>query len=269
MGELVRGDDGLPVYADVGPWVRDEKHRALADYLKYHAHPRAGFPTRAYVEVFCGPGRARVRDSGEYIDGSPVVAWEASKVKAPFTAMYIADSNEEARRACAERLRRRGAPVVEVEGDAITAAAAIARVLDPRGFHFAFIDPYNLGELRLELLRTLAALRYMDQMVHLSAMDLFRNLDHNLAGDSKEFDDFAPGWQAHVPAGQSRGVQRRAIVRHWKSLVDAMGLYSHSEMQVRNKRNRDMYWLLMLSHHPLAGTFWDIVLDSGPQPRLL
>lgn len=265
---LTRGDDDLPIFGDVGPWVRD-KHRALAEYLKYHAHPRAKFRHRAYVEVFCGPGRARVRDTGEFIDGSPVVAWKTSQLKAPFTAVYIADSNEEARRACAERLRKIGAPVVEVEGDALTAAAAIVREIDPYGFHFAFVDPYSLGELRLELLRTLATVKRMDQMVHLSAMDLFRNLDHNLAGARKEFDDFAPGWQEHVPRKLPKNKQRRAIIEYWKSRVDAMGLYAHSEMQVRNTVNRDLYWLLVLSHHALAGKFWDLVRDSGPQPRLL
>jgi three-Cys-motif partner protein len=267
---LTQGDDGLPVFGDVGPWVRDDKHRVLGEYLKLHAHPRAGFDHRTYVELFCGPGRARVRGTGEFIDGSPVVAWKASQVKAPFTAMYIADSNSEARDACAKRLRKLGAPVIEVEGDALTAAAAIVPQLDPYGFHFAFVDPYNLGELRLELLSTLATLKRMDQMVHLSAMDLFRNLDHNLAGDRQEFDDFAPGWQERVKPSLPRDEQRRAIVEHWKAHLDALGLYAHSEMkQVRNSVNRDLYWLLVLSRHPLAGKFWEIVLDSGPQPRLL
>lgn len=264
---LTAGDDGFPIY-EVGPWVK-EKHRALVEYLKYHAHPRVRFENRAYIEVFCGPGRVRVRDTGELIDGSPVAAWKISQLKAPFTALYLADSNAEARRACAERLRRLGAPVIEVEGDAVTAAARIVREIDPYGFHFSFVDPYSLGDLRLDLLRTLATVKRMDQMVHLSAMDLFRNLDHNLTGDRKEFEDFAPGWQTHVARGLSRDKQRRALVEYWKSRVDAMGLYAHSEMQVRNTVNRDLYWLLVLSHHPLAGKFWDIVLDSGPQPRLL
>jgi three-Cys-motif partner protein len=270
MGELVPGDDDLPAEGDVGPWVKD-KHRALREYLRYHAAPRAKFTHRAYIDVFCGPGRAKLRDSGQFVPGSPVIAWNGSvEDKAPFSALYIADSDPVRRTACAERLRRLGAPVIEVEGDAITAAAAIVAQLDPYGLHFAFVDPYSLGELRIELLRTLARVQRMDLMVHLSAMDLFRNFDRNLAGERREFDAFAPGWQQQVAKRLSKDERRRAAIDYWKTLVDAMGLDAQAEMKaVKNSVNRDLYWLLVLSRHPLAEKFWKIVLESDPQRRLL
>ena len=271
MGELVPGDDGLPAEGDVGPWVED-KYRALRGYLKYHAKARTKFTSRAYVEVFCGPGRVQLRDTGRFIEGSPVVAWNCSvEDKAPFSALYIADRDEARRKACAERLRRLGAPVIEVAGDAMAAAAAIVNQLDRYGLHFSFVDPYSLGELRLELLQTLASPPRMDLMVHLSAMDLFRNFDRNLAGERREFDAFAPGWQQQVPRGLSKDERRRAAIDYWKKRIDAMGLDAHSEMKaIRNTVNRDLYWLLVLSRHPLAAKFWKIVLDSGdPQRPLL
>jgi three-Cys-motif partner protein len=270
MGELITGDDALPAESNVGPWVED-KHHALREYLKYHAKPRAGYRHRAYIEVFCGSGRGQLRNTGQFIDGSPVVAWKCSvEEKAPFSELYIADRDPKRRQACAERLRRLGAPVIEFEGDAITAAAAIVARLDPYGLHFSFVDPYSLGELRLELLRTLASVKRMDIMVHISAMDLFRNFDRNLAGERREFDAFAPGWQQHVAQGLPKDERRRAAIDYWKTQVDAMGLDATSEMKaVRNRQNRDMYWLLVLSRHPLGAKFWRIVLESDPQRRLL
>ncbi len=270
MGELVPADDGLPAEGNVGPWVEDKYH-ALREYLKYHAKARAKFEHRAYVEVFCGPGCIQLRETGQFIDGSPVRAWKCSvEDNAPFSALYIADSDKARRQACAQRLRKLGAPVHEVEGDALTAAAAIVAQVDPYGLHFSFVDPYSLGELRLELLRILAGVKRMDIMVHISAMDLFRNFDRNLAGAQREFETFAPNWKQHVPKGLSKDEQRRAVVEYWKKLVDAMGLDAQAEMKaVKNSVNRDLYWLLVLTHHKLGAKFWKIVLDSDPQRRLI
>ena len=267
MGALITGDDGLPAEADVGSWV-EVKYRALREYLKYHAKPRAGFASRAYIDIFCGPGRARIKDTGQFVDGSPVVAWKGSQEHgAPFSSVYIADTDDERREACAARLQKLGAPVVQVKGDAVSAATEIVQNhLDRYGLHFAFIDPYSLGELRFELLRTLAGIRRMDLMVHLSAMDLFRNLDRNLAGEQEEFQAFAPDWQTHIARNLSKDARRRAVIDYWKTLVDQLGLDVPAEMkQVRNSVNRDLYWLLVLSRHKLAAKFWKIVLSSEPQ----
>ena len=269
MGKLVEGDDGLPAEANVGIWTED-KHRTLRAYLQFHAGPRVGYASRTYIDLFCGPGRAQLKDSERFIDGSAIVAWKSSLEKAPFTAVYIADSDAVRRRACAERLGKLGAPVVEVAGDAVQAAQRIVATIDPHGLHFAFVDPYSLGSLQLELLRILAGVKRMDQLVHLSAMDLFRNLNFNLAGVRAEFDAFAPGWQEHIPKNGSKDECRRAIVEHWKTLVDAMGLNTTIDLKaVKNSMNRDLYWLMVLSHHALATKFWKIVLQSEPQRQLL
>lgn len=184
--------------------------------------------------------------------------------------MYIADSDADRCRACAERLRKLNAPVVEIPGEAAQAAIVIVPKLDPYGLHFAFIDPYSLGALRLDLIRTLAGVRRMDMLIHLSAMDLFRNFDRNWAGEQQEFDAFAPGWREKIPAGLTTERRRTAAVDYWKHLVDQMGLEASAEMKaIRNTVNRDLYWLLLLARHNLAQKFWKIVIESGPQRRLL
>jgi three-Cys-motif partner protein len=267
VGELVTGDDGLPV-EEVGEWV-DEKHRVLKAYLHYHGATRKGYSSRrnVYIDVFCGPGRARVRDTARYVDGSPVVSWLASRdAGAPFSAVYIADENDQRRALCAERLRRHSAPVIEVPGNAVAAAKVIIPQLDPEGLHFAFVDPYSLGELRLELLGTLARPKRMDMLVHFSAMDLFRNLEKNIAGEQREFDAFAPGWQSHVAPGLTREDQRVAVFQYWKTLVDKLGMAASAELkQIRNKQNRDLYWLMLIARHKLPQKFWKLVLEYEPQ----
>jgi three-Cys-motif partner protein len=272
MSELVLGDDGLPV-DEVGDWV-EEKHRLLAEYLTMHGAVRKSrYVTRrnAYIDLFCGPGRLQIRGTTRFVPGSPVVAWENSVVcGAPFAEVYIADTDDKRRSVCAERLRRLGAPVVEIAGNALEAAAAVVAQVDRFGLHFAFIDPYNLSELRLELLGTLATVKRMDMMVHLSAMHLFRNFDKNVAGELQEFDAFAPGWQDKVRPDMTRAEQRRAAIAHWKALVDEMGMEASPEMkQVQNRQNRDLYWLLLIARHDLAQKFFKAALKASKQQREL
>jgi three-Cys-motif partner protein len=266
MGELLAGDDGLSV-EEVGDWV-DEKHRVLRAYLSLHGAVRKSYSTRrnAYIDVFCGPGRAKVRDTTRHVPGSPVVAWASSvECGAPFSELYVADEDDKRRALCVERLKRLQAPVIEVPGNAVDAAKAIVPRLDPYGLHAAFIDPYSLGELRLEILSELANLRRMDMLVHVSAQDLFRNLEKNIAGEQRQFDAFAPGWQSHVPDG-TREDQRKAVFEYWKRLVDMLGLATSARMeQIRNSQNRDLYWLLLLARHDLAQKFFEIVLNTKQQ----
>jgi three-Cys-motif partner protein len=270
MSDLAPGDDGLPV-DEVGEWV-EEKHRLLGEYLRLHGAVRKSrYPARrnAYIDLFCGPGRLKIRNTTRFVPGSPVVAWNNSvECGAPFSDIYISDTDVKRRGMCAERLRRLGAPVVEIAGNALEAATSVVAQVDPHGLHFAFIDPYNLSELRLELLGTLATVKRMDMMVHLSAMHLFRNFDKNVAGELQEFDAFAPGWRDKVRPSMTRDEQRRAAIAHWKILVDQMGMEASPEMkQVQNKQNRDLYWLLLIARHDLAQKFFRAALKASEQQR--
>lgn len=81
MGRLIDGDDGLPA-EDVGVWAK-EKHEYLCRYIDISRAVRSGWtaPGKAgatFIDPFCGPGRAKVRETGEWIDGGAVAAWKKS-----------------------------------------------------------------------------------------------------------------------------------------------------------------------------------------------
>jgi three-Cys-motif partner protein len=272
MGRLVDGTDGIPA-EEVGPWV-DEKLFIVTEYIKLSSGPRRKFigPGRAgatYFDLFCGPGQGKIRDSNRYVDGAAVAAWKAaSERRSPFTAMYIADKDAERRQYCAARLRALGAPVNEVSGTAAEAARAIAAILPASALHFAFLDPYSLGALSFDLLRRLASFQRMDILVLISAMDLFRNIEQQSADeDSREFDDFAPGWREHVPLDLPQSERWAKVMEYWaRCVAEQLGLNASSEMHaVKNRVNRLIYWLLLLHRHTLAQKFWEIVLKARPQ----
>jgi three-Cys-motif partner protein len=271
MGKLVRGADGLP--ADVvGEWV-EEKLFDITQYVKLSHGARRQFlgPGKAgatYIDLFCGLGQAKIRESARVVDGAAVAAWRiADGQGSPFSSMYIADKDSVRRQHCATRLRALGAPVVEIPGTAAEALQTLMPILPTKGLHFAVLDPYSLGSLRFELLRSLAKFQRMDILVLISAMDLFRNIDQQSASEASEFDDFAPGWRDHVPVDLPQTERRKKVMEYWAACVaEELQLDASSQMHpVKNSVNRLIYWLLLLSRHELAQRFWKIVLKGRPQ----
>ena len=268
MGKLIEGDDGLPA-EEVGVWAK-EKHERLRRYLDISRAARKMFlegPSKSgtFIDLFCGPGRACVKKTGEWIDGSAIAAWNISQEGgAPFSDIYIADIDEERRGATIERLKRLNAPVHELTGAAVDAAAEISRTANPYGLHFAFIDPYGLGDLNFAIIQSLASLKRIDMLIHVSAMDLQRNLDINLGAEESAFDKFAPGWRENVDLARSQQEVRRQVVMYWRDLVADLGKRPSNRMElIKGSTGQRLYWLLLVAENNLAHKFWNVATDTG------
>jgi three-Cys-motif partner protein len=105
------GDDGL-VVEQVGAWAKT-KHKLITDYIQVSRFARAKYNQRsgaAYIDVFSGPGRSLIRDTTDYIDGSPVAAFKQGlKSSAPVSSIEISDFDQELLDAAQARLRALGA----------------------------------------------------------------------------------------------------------------------------------------------------------------
>lgn len=268
MGKLIDGDDGLPV-EEVGPWAKD-KITSLCRYISISRGVRGKWigPGKAgatYIDLFCGPGRAKIRRTGEFIEGSCVAAWnESVRAKTPFTSVYIADADSERLALAKERLDRLGAPVEAFLGDAATTAKTIRAKLDQYGLHFAFIDPYNLGAFDFSVVDTLSKRKRIDMLVHISKMDLQRNTWLNVQAQESAFDRFVPGWRSVVDLNQPFTAIRRAVFDLWKTKVAALGMAASTDMQlITGGRGQHLYWLTLAARHELALAFWKTATDSG------
>jgi len=75
---------------EVGIWTI-EKHKFLKRYLDISRATRQKFlgdgnAGATYIDLFCSTGRARVRETGAWIDGSAVSAWKIGQEgRAPFS----------------------------------------------------------------------------------------------------------------------------------------------------------------------------------------
>lgn len=261
MGNLIDGDDGLPA-EEVGEWAK-EKHDYLCRYIdisrgtraKYLGNGKAG---ATYIDLFCGPGRCRVRDTGEWIDGGVVAAWKKSRDGgAPFSQVYIGDLDTPRREAAASRLRQLGAPVVEIDGNAVQSAQQVVAKLNRYGLHFAFLDPFDLAALNFDIIVTLSQLTRIDMLVHISQMDLQRNAVSYATTEESPFDTFAPGWREKVAVAQAQQTLRQQVFQYWRDKVAALGVWPSTDMRLLTGRNNQpLYWLLMAAKHSLPHKFW-------------
>ncbi|MGH6877425.1 MAG: three-Cys-motif partner protein TcmP [Rhizomicrobium sp.] len=103
-------DDGLPV-AEVGEWS-PEKHDRLRRYVDISREVRKKFIRGAgasYIDLYCGPGRSKIRETGRVIDGSPLVAAaKALESSTAFTRILIGVSDGASVAAASARLTAQG-----------------------------------------------------------------------------------------------------------------------------------------------------------------
>jgi three-Cys-motif partner protein len=271
-------DDKLPV-SEVGEWAL-EKHERLRRYVsitravrkKWLTPMRPGLvPAGAtYIDLFCGPGRSRIRDTDRVIDGSPVVAASAAaEGGAPFSRVLLADLDPSLVHAACARLAARGIAADCFEGPASETAREIVKVLDPHGLHFAFLDPFSLGDLAFAALEELANLNRMDMLIHVSVQDLQRNLRRNIDREDSALDRFAPGWRQRVDVGARDDVIRAAIFDHWVGLIRSLDMQPCQGIElVSGERNQRLYWLVLVARHERAGDLWNKIRNISGQGRL-
>lgn len=263
--------DGLPA-PPVGAWAR-EKHELLRLYIeitrstrrKYVDTPRKAGAT--FIDLYCGAGRAYIKGTDEFVDGSPLVAWKASRFGGhPFSAIYVCDAEPQWLNAAGRRLQAYGAPVHTQAGPSLQAAKRIADVLNPHALHFTLIDPFAL-DLPFELIHVLSRLKRMDIMVHVSAMELQRNWARYSQAETSPLDTFAPGWRQSVDLRQGDESARLSFIEYWVKQLGGLGFAEKPKFQsIRGPKNIPLYWLVLIAKHEIAGRFWAKAVSlSTPQ----
>ncbi len=261
----------------VRPWVKD-KHTRLANYVGISRSVRGKFlgsrkAGATFTDLYSGPGRARVRDETQAIHGSPLVAWhESVDGGAPFTQVHVADADPRFSEAVDARLKRINTPVFSETGPAIETVDRVVAKLNPYALHFAFLDPYNLGDLPFDIIRKLAGLKRMDILIHVSIQDLQRNLRRYIERENSPLDVFAPGWRTQVDTSRTARLVRAKILEHWRNLLKAETMTTtETAVLIVGDKNQRLYLLAFAARHERALEFWEKVrnVDGDQQLSLL
>ncbi|WP_374627673.1 three-Cys-motif partner protein TcmP [Pandoraea sp.] len=257
--EIVRDPiDDLPAMV-VGRWVTEEKHQIIKRYIDASWAARQKFTSqRTYIDLFAGTGRVKVKHTQRFFDGGPLAAWRiAQQKRGTFSDFFVADFNREYLSACDARLTKLGAPVRSIVGRADETIDWIMPQLLRSGLHLALLDPFNAGHLHFAIIEKLSAMPAMDIVVHLSTGDIQRNIAAGLDAEQSPLDNFAPGWRRVVKKQSSKVAMRNAFIRHWRDMVEQVGMRVCETMYpVRNSKGSTMYWLCLISRHSLAEKLW-------------
>jgi three-Cys-motif partner protein len=265
----VSATDGLPL-RDSGSWIQ-EKHRSLVYFAKMFStgmkptEHKTGWANRVYLELFSGPGKCLVRETGEETAGSPLQV-----IGNEFTRFIFVDIDTSAAKALEQRLAGHpNADKVEIwNGDC---AEAINRMVLPEGaLTLAFIDPTGISQAPFELIRKLSQKTRCDLLINIQhAMGIKMNM-HQYRPDA-DIDCALTrflGDETWKPLlGSSPQKFFADYLELYRKKLAAAGFpHSKNHVTVNMKRRLPLYLLLFASAHPLGQEFWNKAV-SGSDPQ--
>ena len=197
MQQIELARDGLPLIVQ-GPWSKDKLY--FVDYFSavFNGGMKNLWPTRAYVDLFSGPGICRDRVSGEEFEGSPIQALHCAT---PFTHFFFNDIDN----ASIDALRLRQeklSPSAVARYYNLDCNAAAVRIGDeiPNGaLTLAFIDPWTY-EIAFDAIASLVHSRSVDLIVTFHSTAIKRGARHDVAAVDKFLDD--ENWREHYWSAQ-------------------------------------------------------------------
>jgi three-Cys-motif partner protein len=250
-------DAGLPLQC-VHDWAL-EKHDYLKRYIEATAGPRSrylpphGRGGAAYIDLFAGPGRARVQETGKDIDGSPLFAVKHDR--APFTKLIFCDWEQE--NADALAWRTMGDERVRIiVGDCAKRIEDVVAEIPPYGLNFTLIDPFGPAGLRWTVLERLASIERLDLLIHFPTGAIkrnFENLDMDLIVGTT-------GWRRDVKAPHD--VPR--LIDHLRNSLVRVGYTGDQvrSMGIKTTQQLLLYHLVFISKHPLGNKIWESITKT-------
>lgn len=291
---LLPEDDGLQV-RDSGEWVK-EKLFYVKRYIDVFevAMRDKNWRKRIFIDLFSGPGKCIVRDTNEYLLGSPILALQTQY---PFTDYFFGDLDPQNIQSLKTRSSASKIPPKSINfliGDANKLVTEVTNAISNFDKKFvqgllpclnlAFLDPEGL-ELEWKTVEALAGMKRMDLIIHYSQNGLTRNLERCYSSKDETVIDRFFGdrnWRdVYKNVSEKKEIIgiHRALIDYYKSKLRDLGyvVINDSEELIREplirntKRNAPLYRLIFASKHPLGNKIWNEVTkkDVYGQGRLL
>jgi three-Cys-motif partner protein len=257
-----------------GGLVLDASETLFSRAVSLHSAPKAAYARRYaeivgtamrrkwqlwWVELFAGPGELYIRDTQEFVPGSPI---EALAITNPFHGYVFADLD----RRCTESLSRRIDPRANtyvLEGDANSAALLdeIATIVPRNALVVLYGDQEGL-DLNWDTVKYFVdRYRYLDLLLNLPVAGVVRAL---AAGYESKAAAVLGHAEPHrlVEGVYETGARGSGIREYYERRLAAEGFDKIEAVTVRlTGRNVPLYDLLLASRHALAPKFFGYAVD--------
>lgn len=256
--------DGLPVQC-VGIWAKD-KHFYLKQYIDATREVRRKFlPPRGtggacFIDIFAGPGRARIQKPREFIDGSPLLALKYDQV--PFSRVILCDIDEENLATLKQRTKQDRDRTTIIAGDCNQRIDEIIQHVPTYGLNVALIDPFGASALSFDSIRTLAARDRMDLIIHFPMGDMKRNF----RGTKRHFERFLGLPEADWGISVTKPADIPRLIGVLRTQLAKLGYPKRELMSpaVKNSTNNVLYNLLYASKHQRGDAIWQSITKRLP-----
>jgi three-Cys-motif partner protein len=267
----VAGSDGFPVMC-VGKWT-EEKHHYIDSYLNifFKAMAKKWHGNLYYIDLFCGPGRSRNRDSGIEIDGSPLIA-----LKFGFCKYIFVDKNLDNIKSLKSRcLNRAGSNNSEfIHGDCNERIKEVINYIPGNSLSVTLVDPFGLN-FNFESYIQLTKDRHMDLIIIFPlGMAIKRTMNKSEKAKQK-VNLFLGGneWRTLI-RDKPVSAYGRTIIDYFKQNLTKIGYQIPKELSageniiVKNNSNIPLYHLLFVSKNQLGTSFWNKISQYKPNGQL-
>jgi three-Cys-motif partner protein len=263
-GDTVGSDDLTA--RDSGVWAK-EKLYYLEHYLDIFSvgMKKKWAEKLYYVDLFAGPGKCRIRETKEEMDGSPLIA-----LKFNFAEYFFFESDTTCYHALAERVKRRAPNKVVklIPGDCNSEINLVEPA--PSSLGLAFVDPTGVSALAFETLRRLTLNRKIDLIINFhEGMGIRMNIHQHTKKEGGALDSFVGSarWrQKFMSAPSSIDDVCREITNEFQENLRGLGyrMVDRDHMPVRTDQNTLLYYLVFASKHPRGNEFWRKITLISP-----
>ena len=270
-------DDGL-LYAPVGSWGV-QKYKLVSMYNELFATGmKAKWQTRVYIDLFAGPGKARIKGTDRMVCGSPLLALSLPD---RYDKYIFCESDRDNADALQRRVSREfpTANVSIIQGDCNAAVGEIANLIPAhskqnRVLSFCFVDPFSLV-IQFSTLKKLAE-HFMDFLIVLAlSMDGVRNVSTYVENNNRRLDEFLGNneWRSLWSDAQKRGLSiQRFLAEQFAEGMISLGFKRESlstMIEIRSDdKNLPLYHLAFFSRSDKGYEFWKKIQKYKYEPTL-
>lgn len=272
MGTTV-ADDGLPAN-EVGPWAK-VKYALVGLYGEiFSKGMKDKWDRRIYIDLFAGSGRVRVRDTGEILNASPLIALGVTH---PYDLYIFCEQDGGNLSTLKQRVAtlHPDANVEYILGDCNAQVSQINAAIVKcgargGGLSFCFADPFGIADLKFATIEAISAGKAVDFLLLLAlAMDANRFKKLYSKPSNPTVDEFLgdPEWRTEWSKVEGKVDFRRFLAERYGVRMAKLGYLPVPLTKMKevrsSEKNLPLYHLAFFSRNKLGYKFWDQVLKYG------
>jgi len=270
----VKDKDNLPLRC-IGRWSEDKLYY-LGRYIDaFNTATKYRWRKRAFIDLFAGPGKCIVRDSGKIVAGSTLIALEQ---RVPFSLIISVDTNSSAISALEERGGVYG-PETQLKtfnADCNLITDWIRDEIDSSYLALVLIDPTSM-QIKFSTIRKLTDGLRMDLIINYPVHAINRAYVDALSGNDRVFNDYfgTSKWKEEVLKMKGlRNVATKLLPLYKQQLyeieyrhiedLDISSPFKSDEILVTGPKNIPLYYLFLASKNPLGNKLWQEIKKIRP-----